>query len=189
MVLSESQSALELAEKLREKAFPLKTCELIQPNSTNKEMQPFSQTDTSSKIHNDSYSLQSIGIDSVKSLNPKLAKKIRQRYMAFWLMPFGLLAGLTFSKMTGLNTFSNIGLGSIGQPLISGLLGLLSGLIGSVVATASVNPEESIDISRLKKQSNDGRWLLILETQYEIDSLKKLINEVNPIEIVKLDSL
>ena len=59
--------------------------------------------------------------------------------MARWLMPFGFIAGIAFSKMTNLSTFSFIGLNNIGESLIGGLLGMGSGYLGSIFASASIN--------------------------------------------------
>ena len=133
--------------------------------------------------------IKSISIDKVQLLNPKLSGKKRQRNMALWLMPFGLVAGLTFSKMTGLNTFSEIGLGSIGEPLIAGFLGMSSGLIGSYVASASVNPEKDDYVWSLRKRSQEGEWLVIIETPFEVELPWSIVQEVSPVEIVRLRDL
>lgn len=54
------------------------------------------------------------------------------KLMAFWLVPFGFAAGITFSLLTGLNTFAWAG--EIGNHLIGGLLGAGAGLMGSIFA-------------------------------------------------------
>ena len=51
-----------------------------------------------------------VNINEVKLLNPKLSRKDRQKKMSLWLMPFGFIAGLTFSGKTNLQTFSGFGL-------------------------------------------------------------------------------
>ena len=48
-------------------------------------------------------------IDSVELLNPNLTRRRRQKAMARWLMPFGFMAGLTFTKITNLTTFAGFG--------------------------------------------------------------------------------
>ena len=101
-------------------------------------------------------------------------------------MPFGFIAGLTFSQMTGLQTFSGLGLGPVGEPLIGSLLGMTSGLIGSYVAAASINPDQNDDIRKLTKRNADGYWLLLLETPLEIELPWALMKEINHIEIVRL---
>ena len=44
-------------------------------------------------------------------------------------MPFGFIAGIAFSNMTNLSTFSFLGLNNIGESLIGGLLGMGSGYL------------------------------------------------------------
>ena len=61
-------------------------------------------------------------IENIRVLNPKLDRKIRQKNMSTWLMPFGFLAGIAFSNMTNLSTFSFLGLNNIGESLMGGIL-------------------------------------------------------------------
>ena len=71
-------------------------------------------------------------LQEVAALNPALARRRRQKGMALWLVPFGFFAGLTFTQITDLHTFSL--LGPWGEPLVGGLLGMGSGWLGSFVA-------------------------------------------------------
>ena len=48
-------------------------------------------------------------IDRVELLSPNLTRQRRQKAMARWLMPFGFLAGVTFTKITNLTTFASFG--------------------------------------------------------------------------------
>ena len=57
----------------------------------------------------------------VARLNPAVARRARQQGMARWLIPFGFLAGLTFTYITDLDTFAFAGAWS--QHLIGALLG------------------------------------------------------------------
>ena len=66
--------------------------------------------------------------------------------MAKWLMPFGFMAGLTFTFMTGLQTFKGLGLGSLGEPLIGSLLGMMSGWMGTYAASLSVKSDNNDQI-------------------------------------------
>ena len=68
-------------------------------------------------------------IENIRILNPKLDRKIRQRNMSTWLMPFGFIAGIAFSNMTNLSTFSFLGLNNIGESFIGGILGMGSGYL------------------------------------------------------------
>ena len=48
-------------------------------------------------------------MEEVAVLNPSFARRRRQRSMALWLIPFGFLAGLTFTQITDLHTFAALG--------------------------------------------------------------------------------
>ena len=101
-------------------------------------------------------------------------------------MPFGFIAGLTFSQMTGLETFSGIGLGKIGEPIIGSILGMGSGWIGSYTAAASVGSENEDEIKGLQRRNQEGFWLLILETPPEIDLPWQFIKNISPLETVRM---
>ena len=179
--------ANQLVQKLRVAATPLVKCELVQPD--NQFSTSLSEKELSGEPDNNLRILTPVEINSISILNPKISRKSRQKNMALWLMPFGFLAGLTFTQMTGLKTFSGIGLGSLGEPLIGSLLGMGSGWIGSYVASASVNPTPSDEIKRLRKHHEKGDWLLVLETPFEVELPWKLLQEFNPIEILRVRDL
>ena len=111
--------------------------------------------------------------------------------MALWLMPFGFIAGLTFSLMTGLNTFENLGIriGSWSEPLIAGLLGMASGWIGSYTAAFSVNSEKNDELRSLRRLGEEGKWLLLLETPFGVELPWQFIQEINPSQIVRFNDL
>ena len=101
-------------------------------------------------------------------------------------MPFGFLAGLTFSGMTNLKTFAGLGLNSWGEAVSGGVLGMISGWIGSFFASRSVNPSKE-DIKGLVKRNKEGFWLILLETPLEIELPWQAIQEINPREIINLN--
>ena len=109
-------------------------------------------------------------IENNRILNPKLDRQIRQNGMMIWLMPFGFLAGLSFSNMTNLTTFSFLNLNAFGESLVGGLLGLGSGYIGSFFASGSINLNRGKEIRPLLNANKDGKWLILLEDQsgYEL---------------------
>ncbi|MFL0737783.1 MAG: hypothetical protein AB8A49_03765, partial [Prochlorococcus sp.] len=78
-------------------------------------------------------------IDSVEMLSPKLARKMRQKLMILWLLPFGFFTGIAMTLMTDMDTFARYG--TLGAALIGGLLGLVSGWMGSYAAAMSVKIE------------------------------------------------
>jgi len=74
--------------------------------------------------------------DEFGLIDPNEEAKKQVRLMAIWLIPFGFFAGFTFSFITGLETFAWAG--QIGNHIIGGLLGAVSGALGSVVSGGGV---------------------------------------------------
>ena len=192
LVLKEDEEAYALSKKLQETSIPIVSIELVEPGlakNNPKTQSPIQEN--SVKRENTAPNIKRLKIDDVKLLNPKIARKNRQNTMALWLMPFGFIAGITFSGMTNLHTFSEFGfnfLGSFGEVLIGGLLGMGSGWIGSFFAASSVNPYKK-DIESLRKRHEQGKWLLVLKTPLETEIPWKAIKEINPLEIVQLNEL
>ncbi len=121
----------------------------------------------------------------VSALNPAFSRQRRQRSMALWLIPFGFLAGLTFTQITDLHTFS--ALGSWGEPVVGGLLGMGSGWLGSFVAAASVPSEGDDRIRTLRNRLEEGSWLLLLQPAAGADVPWALLREAQPKAMVRLD--
>ena len=112
--------------------------------------------------------LQSVGpgetpFDQLEVLNPQLRQQRLQRTMAFWLAPFGFFAGVTFTVMTNLDTFAFAGLW--GNRLIGGLLGLGAGVLGSFAARSDVDGANDDRLRQLRNRSEEGRWLLVVESR------------------------
>jgi len=123
-------------------------------------------------------------LEQVGELNPALARQRRQKGMALWLMPFGFLAGLTFTQITDLQTFA--ALGPWGEPLVGGLLGMGSGWMGSFVAAASVSSEVDDRIRTLRNRLEDGSWLLLLEPAAGTEVPWSVLQQAKPKAVVRL---
>ena len=123
-------------------------------------------------------------LDTMEELNPAFARQRRQKGMALWLIPFGFLAGLTFTQITDLHTFS--ALGAWGEPLIGGLLGMGSGWLGSFVAAASVSSEADDRIRALRNRLEEGSWLLLVEPAAGVDVPWTLLQQARPKAVVRL---
>lgn len=74
--------------------------------------------------------------DEYGLIDPNETARKQVRLMASWLVPFGFVGGAAFNVITGLDTFAWAG--EIGSPLIAGILGGLSGLLGSVFVGGGV---------------------------------------------------
>ena len=125
-----------------------------------------------------------IPITEVERLNPAAARRNRQRSMARWLIPFGFIAGLTFTYITDLDTFAFFGAWS--QHLIGGLLGLGSGWMGSFAAAASVRSEEDDRIRSLRNRLEEGNWLLLVETPFGVEMPWITLQQAKPKAVVRL---
>jgi len=117
-------------------------------------------------------------IAEVADLNPALARRIRQRRMSTWLIPFGFFAGLTF-------TFAFAG--PIGSHLIGGLLGLGSGWMGSFAAAASVSSDVDDRVRALRNRLDEGNWLLLVEMPNGIEVPWTRLQEARPKAVVRLN--
>jgi hypothetical protein len=124
-------------------------------------------------------------ISTVAELNPALARQRRQRSMATWLIPFGFLAGLTFTFITDLDTFAFAG--PFGSHLIGGLLGLGSGWMGSFAAAASVSSESDDRVRALRNRLDEGNWLLLIETATGVEMPWTRLQDARPRAVVRLN--
>ena len=127
-------------------------------------------------------------IEENRILNPKLDRKIRQKNMRTWLMPFGFLAGLTFSNMTNLSTFSFLGFNTFGDSIIGGFLGMGSGYLGSFFASGSINLNRDKEIRPLLNANKEGKWLMLLENQNGYELPWNLLKESEPIDLIFLEN-
>ena len=126
-------------------------------------------------------------IEEIRILNPKLDRKLRQKDMSRWLMPFGFIAGIAFTNMTNLSTFSFLGLNNIGETLIGGLLGMGSGYLGSVVSSASINLNRNKELRSIFNLNKEGKWLVMLENQIGTELPWALIKQSDPKDIIFLE--
>lgn len=83
------------------------------------------------------------------------------RLMATWLVPFGFLAGLGFSILTDLNTFSWAG--EIGNHLIGGVLGAISATMGSVFVGGGAGIILSGDVLPYRNRLEAGKYIVVVQ--------------------------
>jgi hypothetical protein len=123
-------------------------------------------------------------MEAVEQLNPAITRRRRQQGMARWLLPFGFFAGMMFTFITDLHTFSFAG--PYGEPLIGGLLGMGSGWMGSYAAAASVSSEADDRIRSLRNRIEEGSWLLVVESAAGAEIPWTLIQQSRPQAVVRL---
>ncbi len=161
VVMSDQRAAEGLSQQLQETKLPLMNCITLPPDGD--------------------------AIDQVELLSPNLNRSRRQKAMARWLMPFGFLAGVTFTQITNLTTFASFG--PWGEMLIGGLMGMGSGLMGSYAAAASVNSDNDDGVRILRNRREEGSWLVLLETPNGIDPPWQVVQRNNPQQVVRLNDL
>ena len=180
ITLKEKKPAKELLLKLREAQTPILNCDLVEPLDTKSDLEN-SNIDTSEKV----FTNQS-NFNNIKLLNPALARKDRQRTLATWLIPFGFIAGLSFSQMTDLKTFANMGFPNPLEKLLGGLVGMISGALGSFFSAGGTNQETLDDLRVIRKKSEEGYWLLILELPMEIEPPWEILKQTDTLEIINI---
>ncbi len=181
IVLKEKRPANELLSKLREAQTPILNCNLVEPLNNKVDLSQSNKNSSEEDFTNQ------VNFNNVKLLNPKLARKDRQQALARWLIPFGFIAGLSFSQMTGLDTFSEMGFPHQLERLLGGLIGMFSGWLGSFFSAGEINQDINDDLRALRKKSEQGFWLLILETPIESEPPWTVLKEINTIEIINID--
>ena len=180
ITLKEKKPAKELLLKLREAQTPILNCDLVEPLDNTSDHKN-SISDKSEEV----FANQS-SFNNIKLLNPALARKDRQKTLATWLIPFGFIAGLSFSQMTELKTFADMGFPNQLEKLLGGLVGMISGALGSFFAAGGINQETVDDLRAIRKKSEEGCWLLILELPLEIEPPWKILKEIDTLEIITI---
>ena len=182
VIISNGKKQLkELLLKLREAQTPILNCDLVEPLD-NKSDQEYSNSDKSEEV----FSNQS-SFNNIKLLNPTLAQKDRQKTLATWLIPFGFIAGLSFSQMTDLKTFADMGFPNQLEKLLGGLVGMISGALGSFFSAGGISQETADDLRALQKKSEEGFWLLMLELPIEIEPPWAMLKETDNLEVITIE--
>ncbi len=182
VIFNELEKCLNLLKFFKDKSIILSESLLILPSKekiTSDQQQLLN-------LSKNSY-IRSEEIDNIRILNPKLDRKIRQKYMRTWLMPFGFIAGIAFSNMTNLSTFSFLGLNNIGESFMGGILGMGSGYLGSIVSSASIKVNRNKELRSIIDLNKQGKWLVLLENQIGSELPWALIKQSEPVDIIFLE--
>ena len=177
LVFDDFETCLNLTNTFQEKSIFLSESTLIIPKDNQLSID---QQSTINKLE----TIRIEALENIRVLNPKLDRQLRQQNMKKWLMPFGFIAGLTFSNMTNLSTFSFLGLDSFGESLLGGALGMASGYLGSIVSSASINLNRNKEIRSILNLNKDGKWLMLLESQIGYELPWNLIRESKSQDII-----
>ncbi len=182
VIFEDIDKCIQLFDVFKENSVMLSEAILIPPIT---EKISSHETELLNKESNNLYKSQKF--EDIRILNPKLDRKIRQKEMSRWLMPFGFIAGIAFSNMTNLSTFRFLGLNNIGESIIGGLLGMGSGYLGSVVSSASININRNKELRSITNLNKEGKWLVLLENPIGTELPWALIKQSEAKDIIFLD--
>ena len=180
IVFKEKKPAQELVLKLKKAQTAFLNCDFIEPLNNKKDSENINMENSEEVLMNKS------NFNNIKLLNPTLAKKDRQKALATWLIPFGFIAGLSFSQMTELKTFAEMGFPNQFEKLLGGIVGMISGWLGSFFAAGGIDQESKDDIRALRKKSEEGFWLLILELPIGLELPWETLKGTDYIEIITI---
>ena len=100
--------------------------------------------------------------DEFGLIDPNEQAKKQSQLLAFWLVPFGFVAGVAFNYLTDLNTFPWAGV--VGNRLIGGLLGAGAAAMGSVFTGGGVGlVVGSGDALPYRNRLNAGKYLIVVK--------------------------
>jgi hypothetical protein len=112
--------------------------------------------------------------DQFGFINPGSQNKTLKRLTFFWLVPFGFIAGFGFSTITNLQTFAWAG--EWGNHLLGGLLGAISGAMGSVFIGKSLSMSApAIDPLPYQNRLAEGKYVIV------VNGPEVLTNRATPI--------
>ncbi|WP_448563202.1 hypothetical protein [Trichothermofontia sp.] len=118
--------------------------------------------------------------DEFGLLDPVEQAQKQAKLMAFWLIPFGFAAGITFSLITHLNTFAWAG--EVGNHIVGGILGALSGALGSVFVGGGAGLAlGSGDALPYRNRLNAGQYLVVVKgTAIVTEKATRILREFEP---------
>lgn len=118
--------------------------------------------------------------DEFGFIDPKASARKQATLMSYWLIPFGFFGGVTFSVITGLNTFGWAG--EIGNHIVGGILGAASGALGSYVVGGGTGLIfGSGDALPYRNRLNAGKYLIVVEgSQATTDLATRTLRQFEP---------
>lgn len=100
--------------------------------------------------------------DEFGLIDPNLQAQKQASQLAYWLIPFGFIAGYAFNLLTGLETFAWAG--SLGNHIIGGILGAIAAAMGSFFVGGGVGLSVgSGDALPYRNRLNEGKYLIVVK--------------------------
>lgn len=103
--------------------------------------------------------------DDFGFIDPKNTAENRINKLAYWLIPFGFVAGYAFNQLSGIEIFSV--LNDVGNHIIGGVLGAIAGGIGAVMTGGTVGATGAGDALAYRNRLNAGKYIVVAEGDAE----------------------
>lgn len=105
--------------------------------------------------------------DEFGLIDPNQQAKQGASRLAYWLVPFGFVAGYIFNLLTGIEIFSAAG--NIGNHVLGGVLGAASGALGAFLVGGGVGLSVgSGDALPYRNRLNAGKYLIVVKGTEEL---------------------
>jgi hypothetical protein len=118
--------------------------------------------------------------DEYGLINPDQQARKGAKRLAYWLIPFGFVAGYLFNWLTDIEIFPLIG--EVGNHIIGGLLGAASGGLGAYVVGGGVGlTVGSGDALPYRNRLNAGKYLIVVKgTEALIGRATSVLRQFEP---------
>ncbi|MBE9116157.1 hypothetical protein IQ249_09645 [Lusitaniella coriacea LEGE 07157] len=99
--------------------------------------------------------------DEFGFIDPNKQARKQAKFMSFWLVPFGFVAGYGFNVQTGIDVFPQ--LGALGSHIFGGVLGAIAAAMGSVFVGGGVALSSgSGDALPYRNRLQEGKYLVVV---------------------------
>ncbi|MEA5596303.1 hypothetical protein [Rivularia sp. UHCC 0363] len=117
--------------------------------------------------------------DEYGLINPKKQAKNNVQRLNYWLIAFGFAAGYGFNMLTNIEIIPNVG---VLNPVIGGLLGAASGILGAFFVGNSVGlTVGSGDALLYRDRLNAGKYLILFEgTEALVKEATNILRSFDP---------
>lgn len=126
-------------------------------------------------------------LESLSLSDPTQDAWTRIQRMMLWLAPFGFFAGFSFNQITHLTIWPV--LSPIGNHLLGGLMGAVSGLLGGFTVNGGFQLLASPESRSFRQRLRQGKYLIVVEgSDLVIRQAMRVLQTCNPDSIQMLES-
>lgn len=118
--------------------------------------------------------------DEFGFLDPSQQARKQATFMAYWLVPFGFVAGFAFNLLTQIDLFPWAG--ALGNHLIGGIFGAIAGAMGSFfIGGGSGIAFGSGDALPYRNRLKQGKYLVVVKGAPNLtNQASRILKEFNP---------